>query len=166
MTFFESWNGLLRVALSSILSYGFLLVCLRFGGKRVLSKLNAFDLVITVALGSATASVILSKDVALAEGMLALACLVLLQVAVAWTTTRSARIRRMVKSEPRLLALRGKLLKDALSEERVSEEDIREVLRQEGVSSLEEVHAIVLETNGQFSVLQSPSSFAPRDLAS
>ena len=69
---FDSWAGLGRVLLVGTLAYVALVLLLRISGKRTLSKLNAFDLVVTVALGSTLATVLLSKTVALAEGVLAI----------------------------------------------------------------------------------------------
>jgi uncharacterized membrane protein YcaP (DUF421 family) len=80
--FFDSWMGLLRVVVVGTLAYVILVLLLRVTGKRTLSKMNAFDLVVTVALGSTLATVLLSKDVALAEGVVAFALLVLLQYAI------------------------------------------------------------------------------------
>ena len=68
--FFDSWAGLLRVLVVGTLAYAALVLLLRVTGKRTLSKMNAFDLIVTVALGSTLATVLLSKDVALAEGVL------------------------------------------------------------------------------------------------
>ncbi|WP_231362619.1 hypothetical protein [Thioalkalivibrio sp. ALMg9] len=66
--FFGGWDGLLRTLVVGVLAYVALIVFLRLSGKRTLSKMNAFDLVVTVALGSTLATVLLAKDVALAEG--------------------------------------------------------------------------------------------------
>ncbi len=79
---FDTWAGLGRILLVGPLAYGALMVLLRVSGKRTLTKLNAFDLVITVALGSTLATIVLSKDVALAEGVLALGLLAGLQFAI------------------------------------------------------------------------------------
>ena len=81
--FFDSWAELGRVTVVSVCAYAALVLLLRVSGKRTLSKMNAFDLVVTVALGSTFATVLLSKDVALAEGVLAFALLISLQFAVA-----------------------------------------------------------------------------------
>jgi uncharacterized membrane protein YcaP (DUF421 family) len=69
--FFDSWTGMLRVVVVGTLAYAALVLLLRATGKRTLSKMNAFDLVVTVALGSTLATVLLSKDIALAEGVVA-----------------------------------------------------------------------------------------------
>ena len=69
--FFESWSALLRLAIVGVSAYVALVLLLRVFGKRTLAKLNAFDLVVTVALGSTLAAVLLNRSVALAEGVLA-----------------------------------------------------------------------------------------------
>src|ERR671917_1534916 len=107
---FDTWLELGRVVLVGILAYLALVLFLRLSGKRTLSKMNAFDLVVTVALGSTLATVLLSKDVALAEGVLAFGVLIALQFAIAWLSVRSAGVRRLVKAEPALLLHQGQFL--------------------------------------------------------
>ena len=72
---FQSWSDLLRVLLVGTAGYAAVVVLLRVTGKRTLAKLNAFDLVVTVALGSTLATILLSADVSWSEGALALALL-------------------------------------------------------------------------------------------
>ena len=111
---FDTWSGLGRVLLVGTLAYAALVAILRISGKRTLTKLNAFDLVVTVALGSTLATVLLSQSVALAEGVLAMALLVLLQYAITWLSVRSPGFRGWVKSEPTLLVHRGRFLDGAM----------------------------------------------------
>jgi uncharacterized membrane protein YcaP (DUF421 family) len=151
--FFDSWFGLLRVLVVGVLGYGALVLLLRVSGKRTLSKMNAFDLVVTVALGSTLATVLLSKSVALVEGVLAFALLISLQFAIAWLSVRSEGFQGMIKSQPRMLVYRGRILHDALKAERVTAEELRAAVRSQGVPSLDGVGAVVLETDGTFSVL-------------
>ena len=96
--FFHSWGGLGRVLLVGICAYAAVVLMLRVSGKRTLSKMNAFDFVVTIALGSTLASLLLSKDVPLAEGLLALALLIPLQWIVAWFAVRSPGWRKLIKS--------------------------------------------------------------------
>lgn len=151
--FFDSWSGLLRVLVVGGLAYVALVILLRVSGKRTLSKLNAFDLVVTVALGSTLATVLLTKDVALVEGVLAFAVLIFAQWAIATLSVRSSTVRRFVKAEPRLLVFRGEVLHDALREERVTEEELLAVVRGEGYGSVAQTGAVVIETDGSFAVL-------------
>ncbi len=76
-------------------------------GKRTLSKMNAFDLVVTVALGSILATILLAKDVDLAAGMTAFIVLLALQFVIAWLAVRVPLIKRLVQSEPALSLYHG-----------------------------------------------------------
>ena len=154
--FFENWQGLLRTLVVGVLAYVGLVIFLRFSGKRTLAKLNAFDLVVTVALGSTLATMILSRDVALFEGMLGLAVLIGLQFAVTWTSVRLPWVKRSVRSEPTLLLHRGRILEQALRAQRVTESELHAAIRSAGVASLESVEAVVLETDGSLSVVGRP----------
>ena len=134
---------------------------LRISGNRTLSKMHAFDLVVTVALGSTLATVILSKDVALAEGLTALTLLIGLQFLVAWLTVRSPRFGHVVKADPVLLFYQGRFLKDQLRRSRVVEDEVRAAVREQGIASFHEVEAVVLESDGTFTVVhqaKGPSS--------
>ncbi|MBA2271013.1 MAG: DUF421 domain-containing protein [Chthoniobacterales bacterium] len=165
--FFESWSDLGRVLVVGICAYAALIVMLRVSGKRTLAKMNAFDFVVTVALGSTLATIVLSKDVALAEGLLALALLIGLQWVVAWLAVRVTAWRKLIKSEPRLLAWRGELNEAALREERMSPEEVYTAVRASGHASLAEVEAVVLETDGSVSVVgSSPDDSKPSALQS
>lgn len=151
--FFQNWGGLVRTVLIGVLAYAALVALLRLSGKRTLSKMNAFDLVVTVALGSTLATILLSEDVALAEGVVAFSVLIAMQFAIAWLSVRSKRVNRLVKSEPRVLVLRGRVLAESLREERVVEEEVLAALRTEGLASMEGVEAVILETDGSFTVV-------------
>lgn len=163
--FFDSWAGLGRVLIVSVLAYAALVAVLRVSGKRTLSKMNAFDLVVTVALGSTLATILLSAEVALAEGVLALALLVGLQLGITWLSVRSPAVDRLVKSEPELLVHRGVFLHQAMRRARVVEAEIRAAVRQQGIGALEEVDAVVLETDGSFSVIGRTSGSRASALA-
>lgn len=158
--FFNSWETIVRTIIVGALAYIALVVLLRVSGKRTLTKMNAFDLVVTVALGSTLATILLSKDVALAEGVTAFALLILLQFLVTWLSVRSTRVRNMVKSEPTLLFYRGQVLQGALREQRVTAEEVRAAIRSAGKNQLEDIEAVILETDGSFSVVASAGEAA------
>lgn len=151
---FISWDNLARVAMVGIPAYVSLILVLRTTGKRTLSKMNAFDLVVTVALGSTLATSMLSKDIALLESILAFALLCSLQLVVTWLSVRSEKIARIVKSEPQMLFYKGSFLDSAMQKERVVRDEALQAMRSQGLDSLEDVEAIVLETDGTFSVIK------------
>jgi uncharacterized membrane protein YcaP (DUF421 family) len=152
--FLDSPFDLLRVLVVGTLAYAALILLLRVSGKRTLSKMNAFDLVVTVALGSTLATVLLSKDVALLEGIAAFALLICLQLAITWLSVRSEKFQNLIKAQPRLLLHNGQLLPQALRDERVTREEVAAAARAQGQSSLEALDAVFLETDGTFSIMK------------
>lgn len=151
---FESWDSLARTLISGLVAYPALVLVLRMSGKRTLAKMNAFDLVVTVALGSTLSAVIVSK-VAIADGLAALLLLVGLQYVIAWSSVRSDRFDRLVKSEPTLLLYRGEFRSDVMRAERVAEGEVLAAIRSAGVAGREAAGAVVLESDGTISVIPS-----------
>jgi uncharacterized membrane protein YcaP (DUF421 family) len=151
--FFDSWAGLGRVLLVGTIAYCALVLLLRASGKRTLTKLNAFDLVVTVALGSTVATILLSKSVALVEGVLALGLLILLQFTIAWLSVRSPGFQALIKAEPTLLLHRGRFLEGAMRAQRITREEVLAALRASGIAEVSKVAAVVRETDGSISVV-------------
>ena len=151
--FFNSWDNLIHVAVVSALVYIGLVTFLRFSGKRTLSSMNAFDFIVTVAFGSTLASTILPSTVTLAGGLLALGMLIVLQFIVAWIEIRSPLFHKIVTSHPSILFFQGEFMEDVMRQERVEHGEILAVIRRNGILDLDAVEAVVLETDGSFSVL-------------
>lgn len=154
---FNGWPALVRVLVVGILAYASLVVLLRVSGKRTLSRMNAFDLVVTVALGSTLATVLLSRSVALADGILAFGVLIFLQYGITWLSVRSDAVQHLVKAQPALLFHKGVFQDGAMKRERVTREEILAAIRQQSMSAVEDVEAVVLETDGSMTVLQRSS---------
>jgi uncharacterized membrane protein YcaP (DUF421 family) len=151
--FFGGWPKLGRTLVLALTAYGALVFLLRVSGKRTLTKLNIFDFVFVVALGSTLASTILSSDVALADGVVALMALIGLQILLSWLCTKSHLLDGVINGEPALLLHRGRFLRETMGRERVTEEEICASVRNHGLASFDEVESIVLETDGTFSVV-------------
>ncbi len=151
--FFDTWTSLGRVILVGTLAYAGLVLMLRVSGKRTLSKMNAFDLVVTVALGSTLATVLLNRSVPLVEGLAAFALLIGLQFVITWLSVRSSPFQDLVKSEPTVLVSKGKPIPGALKRQRVTMDEIRAAMRQSGHADLDGDVTVVLETDGSLSVL-------------
>ena len=159
--FFGDISDVTRMLVIGTLTYFLLILFLRVTGKRALSKMNAFDLVITVALGSSFATVMLDNSIALLEGVAALGLLILLQYVVTFTAVRSERIRRLIKSDPTLLYYQGEFLEKNIKKERIRKDEIHQHVRNAGYGNYEQVSAVVLETDGTLSVLSSDGVLLP-----
>lgn len=155
---FDSWEASGRIVITSLVAYSSLIAFLRITGKRSLSKLNAFDLVVTIALGSTLSTVILSRQVPLLDGLLAFVMLLGAQYVVAYASMRSGRFQRLVKSQPVLVFYRGQFQESALRQERLNEHEVLAAVREQGFASLDEVDAVVLETAGDISVVGRTAS--------
>lgn len=152
---FHTWSDVLRVLIMGTAAYLTLVAVLRVSGKRTLAKLNAFDFVVTVALGSTLATILLSSTVSVAEGAAALLTLAALQFVAALAAARVPGVRSVLTSRPTLLVRDGVLLTDAMVRQRVGVADIRQALRISGQGDLSVVGAVVLETDGSLSVIAS-----------
>lgn len=154
--FFKDWDGILRTLVVGVLTYACLVLFLRVSGKRTLAKLNAFDLVVTVALGSTFSAILVQQSVPMAQGVTALALLVVMQFAVTWASVRSARFARLIRSEPRLLLRHGTPCPGAMRAERITEDEMLSAVRAAGGRNLEAAEAVILESDGTLSVVLSP----------
>lgn len=152
---FNNVASLLHTLLIGSLSYLAVIALIRLTGKRTLSKWNAFDFVVTVAYGSILATMVLSTETSLLQGALGVGVLLALQFLLTWLAVRTDIVQKLIKGEPQLLLFEGQLLDDALKRERVTEGEVKAAIRAGGLSAIEAVYAVVLETDGSFSVIES-----------
>ena len=150
---FQGWSGLARTALVGTLAYAGLVLFLRISGKRTLSKLNAFDLVVTVALGSTLATILLDENVALAEGLVAFATLIGLQWLVTWTSVRWKRFSRAVRAEPAVLVRDGAPVEAALRRERITHDELLSAVRESGGREIGQAEVVLLEGDGSLTAI-------------
>jgi len=150
--FFQDMQDIVRTLIVGTLAYIVLVLFLRISGKRTLAKLNAFDLVVTVALGSTLSAILLQESIALAEGAVALALLIFAQFLVTFFSVRSSRFAQIVRSEPTLLAKDGRFCQSALTSQRVTRDEALSVVRAQGGRDIADVQFLVLESDGSISV--------------
>jgi uncharacterized membrane protein YcaP (DUF421 family) len=153
---FESWPHVLHAMVMGVLVYVGMVLAVRSFGHRSLSKMSAFDFVVTVSIGSAMGSAVTSRDVTVLEAMAAVVTLLLMQFIMAEVCGRWRKLEIHIKGRPVLIVYNGKCVEQAMRRESVSQQDVLTAARGEGAASLAEVHAMVLETDGSFSVIQHP----------
>jgi uncharacterized membrane protein YcaP (DUF421 family) len=150
---FDAWSELWRIVTVGAAAYVTVVLVLRLSGKRTLAKLNAFDFVVTVALGSTLATILLNADVSWSEGAAALVLLVVLQFAISRVSAWLPRGRSVVNARPTLLLRDGSAIKTALADQRVTEAELCQAVRSSGYGSLTQIAAVVLESDGTLSVI-------------
>ena len=151
--FFDNWHNIYRVLAVGVLAYAGLVVLLRISGNRTLSKMNSFDLVVTVAFGSTLSTILVNSSVSLAVGLAALALLVVLQFAITWSAVRSAFVSKAIKTAPTVLLFEGRLQPDAMRQVRITRDEVLAAIRQHGHGALGDIDAVVMETDGSLSVI-------------
>ncbi len=151
--FETSFPQLAEVALTAVLAYFAIILIVRVNGSRTTAELNSFDWIINVMIGSLAASGVVLEAVSLLDALLAIVVLTGLQFALTWLTQRYEVANNIVKAQPVLLSHKGEYLEDAMRETRVSEDEIMTVLRENGMTSLADANWVILETNGQLSVI-------------
>jgi len=144
--------------LITVSTYVALVIMLRIAGKRTLAKMNAFDFVVTIAIGSVLSIIMMDKTIPLLEGIAALALLIILQYLISWATVNFKSLNSFVRSSPTLLFYEGEMLKKNMKKERVTKSEILASLRKEGIHSIADVKAVVIESNGDLSVIKKDKS--------
>lgn len=151
-------NPFLNTIILGTIAYIAIIFMLRISGKRTLAKWNSFDFVITIAFGSILSSILLSTKDSFGTGILGFGLLVLFQYLLTWIAVRSSWVQKLIKAEPSLLLYDGKLKQEVLKRERVAEGEVLAALRASGVGAIEDADAVVLETDGSFSVIKDLSN--------
>ena len=149
----SSWLRAGEIAANAFLFYVLIIVMVRAVGKRTTGELNNFDWIINVAVGSLAASGILLRNVATIDAIVAIIVLAFCQFVTTKLVRASDKAADMVKAEPTLLTHKGKYLRDAMDRTRISEEEIRGALRKAGITENAGANWVVLETNGELTVI-------------
>lgn len=151
------WGGLeplLRIIVVGTLAYISIVVIIRITGKRTLAKMNSFDFIITVAIGAAYGRVLTARSVTISEAITAFAVLAVLQVVFSHFEVTSKSFRKIISPPPRMLYYKNEFIEKNLRKERVVKRDIIGELRKQGYGSLDEVEAIILESDGTVSIIK------------
>ncbi|HET6244542.1 MAG: DUF421 domain-containing protein [Bacteroidetes bacterium] len=152
--FFSNWDSIIRTVLLTSLGYFSIVILLRVSGKRTLSKMNAFDFVITIALGSCLATLSLNKNVTLAEGVISLSLLIFLQFLMTWLSVRISKFKFFITSSPTLVFYQGEFLHKVMKEQRITVEEIYNAGRLKGLTSLDNIEMIIFEATGDLSIIE------------
>ena len=143
------------IALRSAAIFAVIYVVIRLIGRRELSELQPFDVIILVVVGDLVAQAVVQYDTSVTGALIAIATFAGLSVAVSYVAYRSRRLRPYLEGEPIVIVEHGKLLERNLRRERLTLEDVAEEARLNGIGDLDDIEWGVLETSGRI-------SFVPR----
>ena len=145
------------IVLRAVVVFCFLLVLTRVIGRRELSSLQPFDLILIIILGDAVQQGLTQDDYSLTGAFLAIGTIAVLQVLVSWIGFRFPRSRPVLEGTPIVVVQDGDVIERNARRERLSVDEIRESARLQGIARLSDVKWAVLETNGQISFIKRGS---------
>jgi uncharacterized membrane protein YcaP (DUF421 family) len=141
------------IVFRAAVAYFFILLVTRIIGRRELSSLEPFDLILLVVLGDLIQQGVTQSDYSVVGLILAGGTVALLQAFVSWLNFRSQRLRLVLDGEPIVIVEDGRILERNLKRERLTAEEVAEEARQQQIASLEDVQWGVLETSGKISFI-------------
>jgi uncharacterized membrane protein YcaP (DUF421 family) len=161
--FSTSFSTSLMVVPKAVGIYLALIGFTRLAGLRSFSKMSSFDFAVTVAFGSLLASTVLTNTPPLAQSIVALATLFLIQYVVGLLRVHSSFMVKAVDNVPSLVMAGPDILHENMRKVRMTEDDLYAKLREANVTRFEQVRAVVVESTGDVSVLHADPEEAPLD---
>lgn len=142
----------------AVVVYFFLLLFTRALGKRELSEMSAFELIVLVTIGDLVQQGVTQEDFSVTGAVLAVSTFGFLALAGSYTSFRVPRVRTLLEGRPVVVFHDGRWLDDVLKVERLTRDEVREAARNQGIADLGEVRLGVLEPDGKFSFLKTGES--------
>ncbi|QSW88392.1 DUF421 domain-containing protein [Flavobacterium endoglycinae] len=161
--FFKDWQSIGHVAITTIAAFIALFLFVRISGKRTLAKLNAFDFVVSIALGS-TLSDIMLGTIPFLEGLIVLFLIIFLQYFFALLARTSSRMERIINTVPRPVFADNEFFEKTMAREAITKEEIYAAIRSAGIDQIKDVKAVVMELNGTMSVIKRTQGSGPSSL--
>ena len=142
------------LALRSVVVFFFIFVLMRIVGRRELSSLEPFDLILLVVLGDSVQQSLTQDDYSLTGAFIVISTIAVLQVSMSYLNFRVPRLRPLLDGEPIVIVQDGKVIEGNARRERLTLDDIAEAARLQQIASLEDVQWAVLETNGELTFIE------------
>lgn len=148
------WS-LTDIVLRTAIVYACVLIGLRLFGKREVGQMTPFDLVLLLLLANAVQNAMTGPDTSVTGGLVAAATLFAVNLLLTRLVWRDRRLRKLVEGTPTMLIHNGVLLERNLERERISLDDLHEIMRERGIAGVSEVGLAVLEVDGTISILKA-----------
>jgi len=149
----DGWAPIARTIIVTTATYVALVILVRISGQRTLARMTTFDFILAVTLGSAFGRVVTATEVGALDAIVALGVLIGIQWLLILLRARVRAVGALLTPRPSLVYHDGRLQPTAMRRHRLTEDDVLVNLREKGFGSLAEVHTIVLEPDGDFSII-------------
>jgi uncharacterized membrane protein YcaP (DUF421 family) len=151
----------MEIIIRTVVIFFFILILTRAMGKKELSELTAFELILLVTIGDLVQQGVTQEDQSLTGAMLAVGTLGLLIVSLSWLSFRWRRIRRVIRGLAVVVVRDGKPIDEAMKLERLTIDEVIEGAREQGIDDLGKVKMAVLEPDGKFSFIRTDDEEHP-----
>ena len=146
------------IVFRGIFVFVFLYVLMRMIGRRELSSLEPFDLILLIVLGDAVQQGLTQDDYSLTGAFLAIGTIAVLQLVVSYANFRFPKLRPVLDGEPIVVVQDGKPIEKNLRRERVTIEDLAAAARKQSIAKIDDVQWAVMETSGAISFIKKQDS--------
>ncbi len=144
---------LLEVAGGSAALYVLIIVCLRLIGKKGLAEISLGDLVLIILIGEALGSIIPQEN-AFISAVVCIISLTIMNYLILNVAYRSKLIRDFLEGSPVIIVKNGRILHKKMKEEKLTQDDLDEALREKGIKDIKSVETAVLETDGDINIVE------------
>ena len=146
-------NQYLDIILRSLAVYAFMLVAIRLTGKKELSQLNTTDVVLILLISNAVQNAMVGNNTSLLGGLVAAAVLFALNFSLKKLMYKSKRFRDLLSEKPEILIHNGKLDFEKLAKLDITDDELREAMREHGVEKFKDVKLAIFEVDGNISII-------------
>ncbi len=134
--------------------YVFLMLLFRVGGKRTLTQMTAFDVILLIIVGEAAQQALLNGDGSMTNGFIVMMTLVGIDILLSWIKQRWSRVERLLDGTPVVIVEHGQPLHEQMNKSRVDEQDILTAAREtHGLERMDQIKYAVLERGGNISII-------------
>src|SRR6185312_3423257 len=133
--------------------FAFVFLVTRIVGRRQLSQLEPFDLILLVVIGDLVQQGVTQSDESVTGALIVIATIALLSGAVSWISFRSRALRLITEGEPIVLVQDGRVIERNMRRERITREDLEEEARQQQIASVSDLRWAILEDDGRISCI-------------
>ena len=137
----------------AVFMFGFIYAMTRLMGRRELSSLEPFDLILLIVLGDAIQQGLTQDDYSVTGALIVIGTFAILQILVSYLSFRFPRLRPALDGEPIVVVQDGRAIEKNMKRERITVEEVMVAARQEQVASLDRIAWAVLETSGKISII-------------
>lgn len=144
----------LSVIVRSALMTIFVLIAIRWMGKKGLGQLNMYELIILIGLGTAIGDPMVYSEISLLQAFSAIIVVLVLFKVIDYLTMKSKKFSKVIIPAPTLIVKDGAIVENGLVNARIGENEYRSIMRLHGIRDISEIELSYLEPNGQVSFIK------------